>query len=75
MISFGLTRAQPVRLHVHDASGRIVARLVDGALPAGQHQVLWNGYSDVGLRAAAGVYFVRLTAPAFSEVQRLTVLR
>jgi len=50
-----------VTLAVYSASGRHVATLVDGALPAGPHTVAWNGLDDAGAQAASGVYFFRLT--------------
>jgi hypothetical protein len=53
-IRFALPRASRVRLSVHDASGRLVATLADGALSAGAHSVRWDE------PAPAGVYFAVL---------------
>lgn len=54
-IPFTLSSAGQVRLTVYDMLGRVQTTLVDGILPAGEHQVRW----DSG-KAADGVYFVRL---------------
>ena len=57
-ISFSLPRQADVDLSVFDLSGRRIARLFNGALPAGRH----DGYSWSG--PGAGVYFVRLKVGA-----------
>jgi hypothetical protein len=54
--SFALFRSGHVTLSVYDVTGRRVARLVDGILPAGTHSTAWDGMSEGGLRLASGVY-------------------
>jgi hypothetical protein len=54
--SFELYRRGHVTFSVYDVTGRRVARLVDGVLPAGVHSVAWDGVSNSGLRLANGVY-------------------
>ncbi|MEZ4651690.1 MAG: SBBP repeat-containing protein [Candidatus Eisenbacteria bacterium] len=61
-LRFELGSATVVSLGVHDASGRIVRRLTDGAMAAGAHEVAWDGAADGGGSLASGVYFVRLVA-------------
>ena len=69
-IAFSVPREAQVRLTIHDVRGRTVAKLVDGALPAGNHTRTWDSSS-----AAAGVYFVHFEAPGFRADQRLVVVR
>ncbi len=59
-----------VRLVVYDVRGREMARLVDGALPAGQYRVTWQAAG-----VPSGVYLYRLTAGAFIETRRMVLLR
>ncbi len=59
-IAYSVRRAGPVRLTVHDVSGRVVTSLIDGWMNAGEHTVVWNGRDATGRRAASGVYFARL---------------
>ena len=47
-----------------------MATLVDGELPAGRHERVWEGSG----RAAAGLYFLRFEAPGFRTERRLTLL-
>ncbi len=72
-ITFELPRAGAAEVVIFDVSGRRVRTLVGGIQPAGSHTVSWNGVDDRGHRAAAGVYFVRLSAG--EEVRTRPVVR
>jgi len=65
-IRFRLAAAGAVRLRVYDLTGREVARLVDGARPAGWNEARWN--AD-GIRG--GVYYARLESGGRAVVTRL----
>ena len=54
-------------------SGRRVARLVNGTLPAGVTTVHWDGRDPSGRSAASGLYLVRIEAGGTREAR--TVLR
>jgi hypothetical protein len=57
-----LPEAGPVRVTVHDVTGRLVDVLVDGERPAGEHAFDWDGTDVHGRDVASGVYFVRLAS-------------
>lgn len=61
-IRFELEAAARVRLFIADPSGRIVRRLVDGPRSAGPLVVRWDGRTDRGTRAPAGIYLYVLHA-------------
>ncbi|HMB90640.1 MAG TPA: lamin tail domain-containing protein, partial [Rhodothermales bacterium] len=69
-IEFALPEAATVRLTVYDVTGREVARLVEGSVSAGQHRVLFDARS-----LPSGVYFYRLTAPGFTQTQRMVLMK
>ena len=70
-LSFTMPEAAHARLVVYDAIGHEVARLVDGSVEAGRHEVVFDG-SDL----PSGTYFVRFTVGSgFSQTQRLTLLK
>ncbi|HPH60695.1 MAG TPA: CapA family protein, partial [Candidatus Syntrophosphaera sp.] len=50
----------PVSLVVYNLRGQKVAVLAEGELPAGKHQLAWNGKDRQGHRVASGLYFIRL---------------
>jgi len=71
VVSFDLPEAGRVRVEVIDVRGRRVAVLGDALLPAGLHEIPWNGTDDEGRTVAAGVYFLRLRTAGAMAVQRL----
>jgi flagellar hook assembly protein FlgD len=48
---------------------------VDETLPAGQHNVMWDGRDTGGTGVASGVYFVRFRAGTFSDTTRMLLLK
>lgn len=74
-LRFTLPRESGAELSVLDVSGRQVRRLMSGSLPAGPHEVAWDGLDDTGLRLPPGVYLVRLTAGARTETGRVVLLQ
>jgi hypothetical protein len=75
VISFMLPQEERVRLEVVDVSGRRVAMLHDGLLPAGLQQITWNGATRHGGRAESGVYFYRLRCAGVTEGRPMLHLR
>ncbi len=69
-IRFDLPEAVPVTLVVYDATGREVARLVDGPLAAATHAVTFDA-TDL----PSGVYLVRLAAGPFAQTRRVVLLK
>ncbi len=55
-VRFDLPASASVRVEAFDMLGRSVARLVEGVLPAGFHQVTWDA-SSIG----SGSYLIRMT--------------
>jgi hypothetical protein len=74
-IRFTLGKAGPVELAVYDVAGRLVSRLGRGRVGAGAHDVTWDGRDESGRAAAAGVYFVRLSADGGTATRRLVRVR
>ena len=73
-IPFVLPTGAAVRLRVFDVSGRPVATLREGFLPAGSHHAVWDGRDDQGRRVAAGLYLARLETPEAAVVTRMVLL-
>jgi PKD repeat protein len=69
-ISFTLTEDTPVKLDVFDVSGRLVASLLDGAKPAGIHDVEFNASS-----LSSGIYFYRLIAGDYVQKRKMVLLK
>lgn len=74
-LSYRLPHQARVSLAIHDATGRVVRRLVEGEESAGRRTVVWDGRTDAGSAAAAGVYWARLGADGVYREQRVPLLR
>jgi len=76
-IAFALAEpARNVTIELFDITGRKVNSLVNSALPAGYHQVLWHSDDDRGNPVASGIYFYRLWVDhRVIAVRRLVLLR
>ncbi len=69
-ISFYLPKAEHVSLTVYDALGREVVELVNGQLPAGEHNYEFNA---AGL--SSGIYIYRLSTGNFVESRKMMLLK
>jgi len=74
-ITFSLNAERRVRLIVFDAAGRLVSRLADRVMAAGEHTVNWNGRDTAGAAVASGVYFCRLDTGRGSGSVKLVLIR
>jgi len=58
-VKLSLDQDGPVVVDVFDLAGRRVAGLHNGLLGQGEHQWIWSGMDNAGVRQSAGVYFCR----------------
>jgi flagellar hook assembly protein FlgD len=74
-IDFALAQSSPVRVSIHDLTGRLVAVLVDVELLQGNHTAKWEGLDDAGRRVASGTYFVQFRAEGVRETRKITLIK
>jgi hypothetical protein len=74
-LRFDLPSAGPVRLAIYDLAGRLVRVLVEGEIPAGSHEAVWDGRDASGRSAPSGSYLARLVAGGKVEGVRLSLVR
>jgi uncharacterized delta-60 repeat protein len=78
---FALPRAGEVKLNIYSLTGQLVRALVDGTMPAGRHEIAWNGQDQSGRVVANGVYWYQLVVAgeggkiAFRETKKMAVLK
>jgi hypothetical protein len=75
VIRFVLPAEDRVSIRVVDAGGRRVRSLLDATLPAGPHDVSWNGRDEAGRTVASGIYFYRMESSDRREMRRMFLLR
>lgn len=69
-ISYSLPIKTEIELTVYDISGRKSAELYSGKQKAGTHKLEWNAG-----HLPSGVYFVKLTAGEFSQIQKAVLVK
>lgn len=69
-IQFALPQASDVKLQVFDLLGREVATLLNGALPQGHHQVVWNATNT-----SSGTYMYRLESGNQVQIRKMTLVK
>jgi hypothetical protein len=72
--NYVLTAPGPVRLSVHDVTGREIAVIDEGARSTGPHTATWHGRDRSGEKAPSGVYFVSANLPGGVHVARKIIL-
>jgi photosystem II stability/assembly factor-like uncharacterized protein len=74
-VGFALSSRSAVTARIYDVQGREVRTLYSGTLPAGAHQIAWQGDSRNGARVAPGVYFATVATAAGERSAKIMVLR
>jgi len=74
-ISFALPAAGEVRMSVFNVLGQQVKELVNGAMDAGVHEVIWDGKDNNGTSVASGIYFYKINANNFVATKKMVLLK
>ncbi len=74
-IKFSLEQAGAANLSVFDMRGRLVKTLIDGQLPAGANQVVWDGTTNEGSPVATGMYFYQLQTDNKTLKKRMMLIK
>jgi len=74
-IRFSLAAPGRAVLDVVDLRGRLVARLLDADLEAGEHRAVWDGRDAAGGRGPAGTYLARLTVGGAVDTTPLLLVK
>jgi hypothetical protein len=73
LLRFSTARAGRVQLTVHDLLGRVVVRLLNEFVPAGEHAVAWSARDADGRRVPTGLYFVRAALEGEARTLKVVV--
>ena len=74
IIPYQLAASAAVRLEVFNLLGQRIAKLVDGARPAGFHTATWHAMDAAGRAVAAGVYIYRMTVGVERQTGRMVLI-
>jgi hypothetical protein len=74
-VSFTLEAESWVRVDLLDVLGRQVATLAEGRHGPGERSLDWQGRDDSGNALPSGVYLLRLSSPAGTQLQKLVLAK
>lgn len=69
-ITYDLPEPSDVTIRIYDMKGRQVAEPVNGNMPIGTHEVMWDASNY-----ASGVYFVRMSSNDFTETKKIMLIK
>jgi hypothetical protein len=75
LLSFTLATPATVEFSVFSVDGRRVRSLISGLQPAGVYRLTWDGLDEARRPAAAGVYYLHLSAGGLRFTRSLVMLR
>ncbi|KPL09305.1 hypothetical protein AMJ71_06785 [candidate division TA06 bacterium SM1_40] len=74
-IRYALPEAGHVTVVLYDIRGARVRSLVSNSVPAGPHELEWDGRDDRGYKVGSGIYFCRMEAGEVNETRRMLLVR
>ncbi|KPK73762.1 hypothetical protein AMJ87_00685 [candidate division WOR_3 bacterium SM23_60] len=75
VISYAIPRERQVDITVYSCDGRFVRNLVNGIVPAGERQVVWDGKDGAGRQQSSGVYLVTMRSVDFRSVEKAIIVK
>lgn len=69
-IKYQLAKESKVSIRIYNILGQEVNRIVSGELPAGFHQIVWNGRNKQNNLVSSGVYIYRIEARSLDGSQK-----
>nr|MBN2276434.1 T9SS type A sorting domain-containing protein [candidate division Zixibacteria bacterium] len=75
MFAFSLPQETAVSLNIYNVLGQRVITLVDSPIPAGDHQLTWDGYDCKGRLVTSGIYFARFIAGDFTCTKKIIMMK
>ena len=64
-----------VSVKIYDTNGRLVRTLLQTTQGPGRHPVIFDGTDDNNENLASGVYFARVHAGEWSQVEKISLLK
>lgn len=74
LFTFRLKSEGNVNLAIYDLAGSQIHELLNGALPAGYYEAVWDGRNTAGIQMQNGIYMYRLTSGNENEISGKVVL-
>jgi len=75
-ISFDIIQTSSfVNLDIFNIQGQKVKTIMNEIVPAGNHQIIWNGTDNSGNPVTSGIYFYKLKAGRYTSTKKMILLK
>lgn len=74
-ICFSLKETTPVTLDIYNVKGQLVKQVIKNVMPAGNHNVIWNGKDQNNKTVASGVYFYRMQTNKYTSTRKMLLMK
>lgn len=74
-VRFELAAATHAQVSIFDVTGRLERVLVDATLPAGRHEVSWDGRDSAGNTLPSGIYIARLSTAGVVATRTMALIK
>ncbi|MBD3223189.1 MAG: T9SS type A sorting domain-containing protein [Caldithrix sp.] len=74
-IQYQLSHSRHVQIDIFNALGKHVVSLLDNKIPEGRHRINWEGTDRSDTPLNSGIYFVRMRAGNFEQVQKVIMIK
>jgi hypothetical protein len=74
-IEFSLERYEFVEIKIFNLLGQQVATPLAESLPAGDHQMVWDGLTADGTPAPSGIYLYQIITEDFAQAKKMLLLK
>lgn len=74
-IPLSLDKREQIRIEIVDINGRLITTLWDGMAEAGKRFISWDGTDNAGNQVCSGIYLLKFTTRAKSDIQKLLLIR
>ena len=61
-ISFRIDKLQKINLSVYSINGALIKQLINDYIPAGTHNIVWNGLGQNGAIVPSGLYIYKISS-------------
>ena len=75
VIGFQIPEANHVTIKIFNSLGQEVRTLLDMQYNKGFHSVIWDGKDNLRNSVSSGIYFYRLQAGTFNQINKMSLLR
>ena len=74
-INFSLSEKAKVNLAIYNQKGQLVRELINEKMPAGNHQLVWNGTDAKGQTVSSGIYYYRMKSGKYSSTRKMIMMK